>query len=216
MKVYTAAILAMALLALSSTGVSQGLSGDPDKVPVPLTPRSVQRILVAQPFTLQMPFSNDWSSEPGQHASGTLVVLETDGTYLVPRNATPGPVLYAGDTPVQRLNHGHLSGRVIGIIAGAVNLAAVPLWFGSQEVTDARTPPTVLAERRRTEQAAMAPLPPEQIRASMRPTVSAKDLAELLRTAGADLVLQYSPQEKALADIWRLPTAKPPAAKRSN
>jgi hypothetical protein len=196
-----------ALSGMSSLGASQGLTGDPDKVPVPPTPRSVQRILVAQPFTVQIPFVNDWSKERRESTSGTLVVLEMDGAYLVPRNATVGPVLYAGDTPVQRLNHGHLSGRVIGIVSGTVDLTTVPLWFGSPEIPD---------ERRKTEQASMTPLPADQVRAAGRAPVSAKDLAVLLRTTGAELVLQYSPQEKALAEIWRLPTAKPPPAKRTN
>jgi len=215
MKAY-AAVIAAALLAISSTSASQGLTGDADRVPVPPTPRPVQRILVAQPFTLQTPFINDWSKERRQYTSGTLVVLEIDGAYLVPRNATLGPVLYAGDTPVQRLNHGHLSGRVIGIVPGTVDLTTVPLWFGSPEIADAKTPATASAERRKAEQASMRPLPADQIRASGRPPTSARDLAALLRTTAAELVLQYSPQEKALAETWRLPTAKPPPVKRSN
>lgn len=205
-----------ALLGIPSLGASQGLTGDPDKVPVPPTPRSAQRILVAQPFTVQAPFINDWSKERRPFTSGTLVVLEIDGAYLVPRNATSGPVLYAGDTPVLRLNHGHLSGRVIGIVPETVDLTTVPLWFGSPEVADAKTPEIALAERRQTEQASMTPLPANQIRSATRAPVTAKDLAELLRTTGAELVLQYSPQEKALAEIWRLPTAKPPPARRTN
>lgn len=215
MKVFAGA-LALALSGIPSPGAPQGLTGDPDKVPVPPTPRSVERILVAQPFTVQMPFINDWSKERRQYTSGTLVVLEIDGAYLVPRNATLGPVLYAGDTPVQRLNHGHLSGRVIGIVPGAVDLTAVPLWFGSPEIADEKTPETALAERRETEQASMKPLPADQIREARRTPVSATDLAALLRTTAAELVLQYSPQEKALAEIWRLPTAKPPPIKRNN
>lgn len=212
MKIFAGAIAA-ALFAIPSLGSSQSLTRDPDKVPVPPTPRSVQRILVAQPFTVQTPFINDWSQERRQYTSGTLVVLEIDGAYLVPRNATLGPVLFAGDTPVQRLNHGHLSGRVIGIVPGTVDLTTVPLWFGSPELADAKTPETALAERRKTEQASMTPLPADQIREARRAPVSARDLAALLRTTAAELVLQYSPQEKALAEIWRLPTAKPPPAK---
>ena len=129
-----------ALSGIPSLGASQGLTSDPDKVPVPPTPRSVQRILVAQPFTVQTPFINDWSKERHQHTSGTLVVLEMDGAYLVPRNATVGPKLYAGDVPVQRLNHGHLSGRVIGIVPGTVDLATVPLWFGTPDFPDEEMP----------------------------------------------------------------------------
>lgn len=207
MRVFAAAIAA-ALSGIPSPGASQAVTGDPDKVQVPPTPRSVQRILVAQPFTVQTPFVNDWSGEQREYTAGTLVVLEMDGAYLVPRNATLGPVLYAGDMPVQRLNHGHLSGRVIGIVPGTVDLTTVPLWFGSPE--------TALAERRRTEQATMTPLPADQIRAARRAPVRAGDLAALLRTTAAELVLRYSPQEKALAEMWRLPTAKPPPAKRPN
>lgn len=209
MRVFAAAIAAT-FLGIPLLGASPGLTGDPDKVPVPPTPRSVERILVAQPFTVQTPFINDWSKERREFTSGSLVVLEIDGAYLVPRNATAGPVLYAGDTPVQRLNHGHLSGRVIGIVPGTVDLTAVPLWFGSPEIADAETPATALAERRKTEEASMTPLPAEQIRAARRALATAVDLAALLRTTGAELVLEYSPQEEALAEIWRLPTAKPP------
>ncbi len=207
MRVFAAAIAA-ALSGIPSPGASQGVTGDPDKVQVPPTPRSVQRILVAQPFTVQTPFVNDWSSERREYTAGTLVVLEMDGAYLVPRNATLGPVLYAGEMPVLRLNHGHFSGRVIGIVPGTVDLTTVPLWFGSPE--------TASIERRRTEQASMTPLPADQIRAARRAPVQARDLAALLRTTAAELVLRYSPQEKALAEMWRLPTAKPPPPKRPN
>lgn len=215
MGVFATAIVA-ALLGIPSLGASQSLTGDPDKVPVPPTPRSVQRILVAQPFTVEAPFVNYWSEERRESTSGTLVVLEMDGAYLVPRNATVGPVLYAGDTPVMRLNHGHLSGRVIGIVPGAVDLTTVPLWFGSPPIADEETPATALAERRETEQASMTPLPADQIRAARRAPASAEDLAALLRTTVAELVLEYSPQEEELAEIWRLPTAKPPPGYRDN
>jgi hypothetical protein len=62
----------------------------------------------------------------------------------------------------------------------------------------------------------MVPLPAAQLRAARRAPAAAKDLAALLRTAGADLLLEFSPQDKALAEIWRLPTAKPPPPKRAN
>lgn len=211
-----AAVIVSALLGMPSPGSSQGLTGDPDKMPVPPTPRSVQRILVAQPFRVQTPFVNYWSADRRELTAGTLVVLEMDGAYLVPRNATVGPVLYAGDTPVLRLNHGHLSGRVIAIVPGTVDLTTVPLWFGSPPVADEETPAAALAERRKTEQASMAPLPADQIQAARRAPASAEDLAELLRTTAAELVLEYSPQEEELAKIWRLPTAKPPPDHRDN
>jgi hypothetical protein len=90
-----AAAIAAALSGIPLPGAAQGVTGDPDKVPLPPTPRSVQRILVAQPFTLQTAFINDWSKERREYTSGTLVVLEMDGAYLVPRNATAGRPLRA-------------------------------------------------------------------------------------------------------------------------
>jgi hypothetical protein len=208
MRILTLALSAV-LLGLPTLGACQAApAGDPDKQPLPTTPLAVQRILVAQPFTLQTPYTDDWNEKRPQVYSGTLVVLAVNGAYLVPRNATVGPVLYAGDTPVKRLNHGHQSGRVIALLPDTVNLSTAPLWFATPNQTN--TPDAMRAERLKTEQAAMPPLPAAQLRAARRPAVSARDLATLLRTAGADLVLEYSPQEKGLAEIWRLPTAKPP------
>lgn len=198
----TLAALSAILLGMPILGACQA---DPDRQPVPRTPVPVQRILVARPFTLQTPFAYDWSKERPSVSSGTLVVLAVDGAYVVPRNSTVGPTLYAGDTPVMRLNHGHLSGRVIGIVPNTVNLATAPVWFGTPGKED------LTAER-----ASMSPLPAAQLRAARRPAASAKDLAALLRTVGADLVLEFSPQEKALAEIWRLPVAKPPPARKAN
>lgn len=201
-----AAALAAFLLGMPILGACQAVPADPDKQPVPPTPAPVQRILVARPFTLQTPFAYDWSKDRPSVSSGTLVVLAVDGAYVVPRNATVGPTLYAGGTPVMRLNHGHLSGRVIGIVPDTVNLATAPLWFGTTENDD----------NLKAEQASMSPLPAAQLRAARRPRASAKDLATLLRTVGADLVLEFSPQEKALAETWRLPVAKPPPARKVN
>jgi hypothetical protein len=211
MRIFTLAV-ATALLGLPTLGACQAApAGDPDKQPLPATPLSVQRILVAQAFTLQTPYTDDWNDQRPQVYSGTLVVLAVNGAYLVPRNATVGPVLYAGDTPVKRLNHGDQSGRVIALVPNTVNLATAPLWFATPNQTG--LPDATRAERLKAEQAGMAPLPAAQLRAARRPAATARDLATLLRTVGADLVLEYSPQEKGLAEIWRLPTAKPPPSR---
>lgn len=201
----TLVVLGAFLLGTPVRGVGQAVAADPDKQPLPPTPVAVQRILVSQPFTLHTPFAYDWSTDRPSVSSGTLVVLAVDGAYVVPRNATVGPTLYAGDTPVMRLNHGHTSGRVIGIVPDTVNLATAPLWFATPGKD----------EDLKAEQASMSPLPAAQLRAARRPSVTATDLATLLRTVGADLILEFSPQERDLAEIWRLPTAKPPPPKRN-
>jgi hypothetical protein len=183
---------------------------------IPSTPASVKNILYAQRFTLEAPYINDWSKERARVSTGVLVVLEVDPAYVDPRDAVINPVLYAGDVTVIRLNHGNRSGRVIGIIPGDVNLATAPIWFGSPQLPERLTESIIQSERERAEKAGVRAFPSARISAIERPVVAAKDLATLLRTTGADLVLEFSPQEKSLAEIWRLPVAKAPPRRKPN
>src|SRR6202022_4889067 len=83
----------------------------------PAAPAAVKGVLAARRFTLGTPFPYTWTKEHIMVSSGTLVVLEVDPALVVPRD-TLAPVLYAGNVPAMRLNHGHKSGRVVGIIPG--------------------------------------------------------------------------------------------------
>jgi hypothetical protein len=65
----------------------------------------------------------------------------------------------------------------------------------------------VRSERARAEKAGVRPFPAGKISGVLHPAVAAIDLAALLRDAAAQLIYQYSPQEKELADSWRLPAA---------
>jgi hypothetical protein len=182
---------------------------------VPSTPVAVQRILVAQPFTVTTPFQFTWIKNGPMISSGTLVVLEVDKALVVPRNALE-PVLYAGNSPVMRLNHGHLSGRVLGIVPATVDVTTAPLWFGAPELPERVTPQMVESELAKARSAGIAPPPATQLRAARRAPATAKDLASLLRTVGANLILEFAPQERSQAEIWRLPVAKPPPTKRAD
>lgn len=176
-------------------------------------PKPVKDVLIVRPFTLAKGYRNTWSKERALVYSGVLVVLEVDPALVVPRNAAE-PVLYAGNTPVQRLNQGHRSGRVIGIVPGVADLAGALIWFGAPDLPERATAETTRAERARAEQSGLRPLPAEKFRSVMRPPAAAEDLAALLRDHVAPLVLEYSPQEKELADTWRLDTAKAPPKQR--
>lgn len=183
--------------------------------PIPSTPVAVRRILVAQPFTVATPFQFTWIKNGPMISAGTLVVLEVDKALVTPRNALE-PVLYAGNSPVMRLNHGHLSGRVLGIVPAAVDITTEPIWFGAPELPERVTPQMVESERAKARTAGISPLPPAQLRSARRSPATAKDLASLLRTVGANLLLEFAPQEKSQAEMWRLPVAKPPPAKRAD
>jgi hypothetical protein len=141
-------------------------------------------------------------------SSGTLVVLEVDPALVVPRN-TLEPVLYAGNVPVQRLNHGNDSGRVIGIVPGNTDVTTTPIWFGAPQLPERVTTAMAEAERASAEKAGVAhTFERANIVGLDSPAAASKDLAALLRTVAADLVLTYSPQDKDLAESWRLPVAK--------
>lgn len=176
------------------------------------TPMPVKRILEVRRFTLATSFPYSWSREKLDVSSGALVVLEVDPKYVMPTTAFR-PVLYAGNLPVQRLNQGDKSGRVIGLIPGNVDLATTPIWFGAPELPDRVTADMARTELGRAEKAGIRATPRTKSALAERPVAVAPDLAALLRTVGADLVLVHSPQEKELARIWRLPVARAPPAK---
>lgn len=173
----------------------------------PPTPARVKSLVHARPFKVERPFINTASEARQKVSEGIFVVLEVDPAYVDPRDAVLNPVLYAGNTAVIRLNRGNESGHVIGIVPGDVDLATEPIWFGSPELLDRLTPATIEAERERAEGAGIRPFGAEKIAAVQQAPLEAPDMAALLRDFVAELVYEYSPQDKELADIWGLPVA---------
>ena len=123
-------------------------------------------------------------------ASGTLVVLEVDPAYVVPRN-TLEPVLFAGNVAIHRLNQGDKSGRVIGIVPGDVDRQPrSPSGSATPQLPERLTPALVDSERALAAKAGVRAFGQAKIAAVTRPRLAAADLASLLRTTGAELVLQ--------------------------
>jgi hypothetical protein len=211
--VSTAAIVLLGQSACAAAQVADVQYAESSRVPP--TPVAVQRILVAQPFTVTTPFQFMWIKNGPMISSGTLVVLEVDKALVAPRNALE-PVLYAGNSPVMRLNPGHLSGRVVAIWQVTVDVRTEPIGCGAPELPERVTPQMVESELAKARSAGIAPPPAAQLRAARRAPATAKDLSSLLRTVGANLILEFAPQEKSQAEIWRLPVAKPPPTKRAD
>lgn len=207
MKILAFVMTALLLLAAQAAAGTKNSIATAQAAAAPLSAKPVKDILYAQPFTLEKGYKNDWSKEREVVSSGVLVVLEVDPTLVEPRDAAE-PILYAGNTPVQRLNHGQQSGRVIGIVPGVADLAGSPIWFGLPGLPEHVTPETVRAERAQAEKSGIRPFAAEKLRSVTRSPAAAPDLAALLRDQVAPLVLEYSPQEKNLAEAWRLPVAK--------
>lgn len=192
------------VLSFSSLAVSAGEPPDINKL---VTPAAVADVVNIQPFTLEQGYSFDWSQERPFIKSGTLVVFKVNPDYVYPRNAAE-PVLYAGHQTAQRLNQGQESGYVIAIIPGEIDLAREPVWFGSPELPERVNAETIQMERARAEKAGIKPFEAARVQSVTRERLGASDLAELLREPVAELVMKYSPQEKALVETWRLPVAQ--------
>jgi hypothetical protein len=194
----------LGLLACISILAAPAIAGE--LPPVPTTPSAVIDLVLARPFTLAKGYTYDWSKDRPIVRSGTLVVLRVDPNLVLPRNSAE-PVLYAGNRTVQRLNHGHESGHVIAIIPGEVDLTQAPIWFGRPELPERVTAETIRSERALADAAKIQPFAAEKVQSVTQERLQASDLSSLLRDHVANLVLEYSPQEKNLAETWRLPTA---------
>jgi hypothetical protein len=186
--------------------VCSGQSTTAASLRVQVAPAPALDILEIQPFRLKTGYDFNWLKSRPFVSDGLLVVLKVDPSLVVPRD-TGERVLYAGDRTVQRLNKGHGSGFVIGIIPGAIDLASEPIWFGRPQLPARVTPEIIKEERTLADSAGVKPFSPARIDAVRRDGIEATDLAALLRGPAADLVLKYAPDEKHLADTWRLPIA---------
>lgn len=171
---------------------------------VPAVPVAAIDVLEIQPFRLAEAYQYDWLQDRPLVSDGLLVVLRVDPKQVVPRNAAE-PVLYAGDRTVQRLNQGDRSGYVIGIIPGDVDLATEPIWFGRPQLPERVTPEVIKEERNLADSAGIKAFGSDKVKSVLRDVLDAEDLAALLRGPAAELVLNYSPDEKGLAETWRLP-----------
>lgn len=174
---------------------------------VPKTPSAVIDLVFVRTFTLAKGYTYDWSKDRPIVRSGTLVVLKVDPDLVLPRDSAE-PVLYAGNQTAQRLNHGHESGHVIAIIPGEVDLTQVPIWFGSPDLPERVSAQTIRSERALADAAKIRPFAAKKVQGVTQRRLQASDLSALLRDHVSNLVLKYSPQEKNLAEKWRLPVAR--------
>lgn len=175
---------------------------------VEFQPQPVINIEHVQPFRLEKSFKFDWRRERPDVRSGLLIVLRVNSEMVAPRNDLE-PVLYAGSQTVQRLNLGHESGFVIGIVPEQIDLSQGPVWFGTPALPERVDAEWIAAERARAERAGIKPPAASDVQRLTQDPIDAPDLTTLLREHAADLLLEFSPQEKPLAESWRMPITGP-------
>lgn len=196
------------LLVCASTVCSSAVAADGGAgIQAVVTPAPVVDVALIHPFTLRDGFNYDWRQERPFVRSGLLVVLKVNPDLVSPHDAAE-PVLYAGTTTAQRLSQGDASGYVIALVPEEIDLAAQPVWFGSPSLPEWANATTIRAERAKADQAGVRPFDASRVKSVTKERLQANDLAALLRDRVADVLLTYSPQEQALADMWRLPVAQ--------
>lgn len=187
--------------------------------PVPMTPAAVTNLLYARPFKLEHGYEYEWRAEKPAVTAGWLLVLEVNTALVFPRQ-TAEPVLYVGKTTGERVNIGHVSGRIVVIVPSdlnekgemALDLNEALMWFGTPELPEQVDALKVERQRKAALAAGIAPFSKEIVdnaKAMADAQLKASD-RDALQHAVADLIKVYSPQETDLAD--QILTAKTPDA----
>ncbi|MDO8342525.1 MAG: hypothetical protein Q7T48_04940 [Cellvibrio sp.] len=170
------------------------------------TPSAVIDVVYVQPFSLGKGYTHYWREEKPFIKAGTLVVFKVNPGLVYPRNAAE-PVLYVGNQTAERLNFGNDSGYVVAIIPGEIDVSKSRAWFGRPELPERVNDKIIMMETELADREKIQPLNADAVQKVTQKHLDVPDLATLLRDHAAELVLKYSPMEKALAEAWRLPVA---------
>lgn len=188
--------------------------------PAPLAPLPAEpaaepvRLVSAQPFVLDEPYTHWWRAEQPSVTAGYLLVLEADPGLLEPRQ-TLEPVLYVGNETAERCNAGGQSGRLVVIVpaslgaggAPALDPTAVPIWFGDPALPESVDAAEVAVQRAKAEATGVAPQRAALAAGQRLATFYARDRTEL-DLAVADHIERHSPVERDLIEGLRVPVTR--------
>ena len=104
----------------------------------PETPAPIDKIVYAQPFTLENGLAYPRREGKPQVNAGYLLIIDAD-PKLVLQRAMPSPILYVGKEIGWRLNPGYPSGRAFVLVAAELDksgkvdldLTRTRIWFGA-------------------------------------------------------------------------------------
>jgi hypothetical protein len=207
-----ASLAALGVAAFATFQQAQG--GNPAGATTPATQTPV-RLMFAQPFFLDQAYQYAWLKDGPSVSAGWLIAVATDPAVAAVTD-THDELLFAGATPVERINEGSLSGVVIGIVPSAVqadgtlavDLATTPLYWAKPEILpEAMT----AADAQRTLETAVKAGAVAQGQSVAQRAQEANGGPVFETTAGmlyrysADLIERFSPQEADLISGLRAP-----------
>ena len=179
----------------------------------PEAPAPVDKVVYAQPFTLEDGFAYPTRKEKPQVKAGYLLIVDAD-PELVLKRAMGSRILYVGKQTGWRINVGYPSGRAFVLVPAELNkagkvdldLTKSRIWFGTHRFEGHADKPRIELEHDLAVEAGIARRPGREIDAALREAdgqpLAFRDLHELRRHA-AVLMQKYLPPEEAKhAEIW--------------
>lgn len=209
----TLAVLLAVALAGGAVIAWQGtrLEGAPPAPPV--DPGGVRGLLYARPFVLDTGYEHSWRAERPYTTAGWLLVLEADAARVHPRELLE-PVLYVEGDVAERVNRGWPSGHLV-VIAPAPEgpdgrpapLSTLRAWFGPPALPEQIDQEAVTVELARADQAGIQSFPNARFEAARTRGGALLELEDhvALERLAAELVLEYAPEDAALANSILLP-----------
>lgn len=173
----------------------------------------VRALVAAVPFELEVPWTHVWRAEQPRVQSGWMLVLEVDPEKVRPTELAQ-PVLCAGRETVERLNHGHDSGRVVALLpTTAVNsdaLVGTPFFFAAPALPESFGARAIERELAAAEARGARSFTPEELavaRARGGAPIYLHDRVELDRLA-AQWILEHAPTEHDRAAQMLVPVTR--------
>ena len=193
----------------ASTGVfatnQSGLTA-PLEVPVNSAVELPVELVYARAFELGIPAQHMWRAEQPTYTDGVLVVLQTDPSWLAPRQ-TAEPIVYVGEQTLERINVGYPSGQLVGIVPGMTlaELVDAPIFFGQAELPERVNQDHIRNELNAAVDSGLRGPGEQRVNSASSlgvDVLTASDLSDLYWNASY-LVEEYSPEETSLYEGLR-------------
>jgi len=173
----------------------------------PQTPGPIDRVVYAQPFTLQEGFTFPIHKERPQVKTGYLLIIDAD-PKLVLTMSRGSRILYLGKQPGWRVNPAYPSGRAFVLVPAGLNtagevdldLARIRIWLGTDRFEGDADQPRIELEHELAVKAGIGRRPRREIDAALAEADGQprafKDLIEL-KLHYARLMKEYLPPDEA-------------------
>jgi len=191
------------LLALAGCGRTHAPAPTPSSTTTQTVMRTgaVRKLLFARPFTVAEAYAHAWRREQPQVSSGWILVIEADPSMTEPHQSAM-PVLCVGEQTAEPVNSGQPSGNVVAIVPGAIDESNLSVWFGPPDLPEKVDGAWITLARARVRPEDLTTFTASEVasaRALGGATLQARDRVELDRSS-AQLILRFSPEERALAE----------------